>query len=109
LSIVVTAGQRGDSPQWIPVLRGIRVPRPASGRPRTRPDRVLVDKASTSKVNRECRRHRGITATIPSKVDQDAHRQAKGLERHRAAATRHDKRAVRYEATFHVAAINEWL
>jgi hypothetical protein len=28
---------------------------------------------------------------------------------HRAVATRYDKLAVRYEATIHIAAINEWL
>jgi hypothetical protein len=78
LSIVLTAGQRGDSPQFIPVLAGIRVPRPGVGRPRTRPDRVLADKAHTSKANRAHLRRRGIKATIPSKADQDAHRKAKG-------------------------------
>ncbi|QIK04845.1 transposase [Streptomyces sp. ID38640] len=31
------------------------------------------------------------------------------LKRHRAVATRYDKRAVRYEAAVLVAAINEWL
>ncbi len=31
------------------------------------------------------------------------------LKRHRAVATRYDKLAVRYEATVHIAAINEWL
>jgi hypothetical protein len=31
------------------------------------------------------------------------------LKRNRAVATRYDKLAVRYEATIHVAAINEWL
>jgi transposase len=30
-------------------------------------------------------------------------------QRHRAVATRFDKLAVRYEATIHIAAINEWL
>ena len=31
------------------------------------------------------------------------------LKRNRAVATRFDKLAVRYEATIHIAAINEWL
>ena len=35
LSVVITAGQRGDSPQFQPVLGRIAVPRPGPGRPRT--------------------------------------------------------------------------
>jgi hypothetical protein len=37
------------------------------------------------------------------------HAQWAVLKRHRAVATRHDRLAVRYEATVLVAAINEWL
>ncbi|MFF9090754.1 hypothetical protein ACF1BE_31085 [Streptomyces sp. NPDC014991] len=47
LSVVITAGQRGDSPQFEVVLEAIRVPRLGLGRPRKRPDRVRADKAAT--------------------------------------------------------------
>jgi Transposase DDE domain len=50
--MVLTTGQRSDSPQFVTVLEKIRVARLGGGRPRTRPDRVLADKAYTSKANR---------------------------------------------------------
>jgi hypothetical protein len=49
LLIVVSAGQRGDGPQFAAVIEAIRVPQPGPGRPRTCPDRVLADKAYSSK------------------------------------------------------------
>ena len=52
MSLVITPGQRGDSPQFQVVLGRIRVPRLGPGRPRTRPDKVRADKAYGSRANR---------------------------------------------------------
>ncbi|WP_258055588.1 transposase [Streptomyces sp. Ru62] len=76
--IVVTAGQRGDSPQFEPVLEKVRVPRIGVGRPRARPNRVRVDKAYASRKNRAYLRRRGIRCTIPDKADQAHNRRRLG-------------------------------
>ncbi|MEW2120533.1 transposase [Streptomyces sp. NPDC005474] len=52
LSVLITAGQRGDSTRFESVLEAIRVPRLGRGRPRRRPDRVWADKAYDSRRNR---------------------------------------------------------
>jgi hypothetical protein len=43
LSLVITAGQRGDSPQLVTVLERIKVYRVGGGRPRTRPELLLAE------------------------------------------------------------------
>ena len=60
----------------LPVLLGyLRVASCGPGRPRTRPDALLADKASSS---RALLRERGITAVIPERADQQGHRLRRG-------------------------------
>lgn len=134
LAAVVTGGQRNDGVMLIEVLAEIRVPRPGRGRPRTRPDKVLADRAYTSRINRRHLARCGITGVIPQKRDEIASRQHKGsrggrppgfdavaykgrnvVERSfalakqwRGLATRYDKLALTYRAAVVLAACITW-
>lgn len=117
------------------VLDAIRVPRRGPGRPRTRPDAVLADKAQSSRGNRALLRSRGITAVIAEPSDQIGHRKRKGskggrlpkfdtqaykgrnvversfnvLKQWRGLATRYDKLAITYRGGVVLGAIITWL
>ena len=63
----------------LPVLLGyLRVARCGPGRPRTRPDALLADKAYSSRAHRQLLRERGIQAVIPERADQQGHRLRRG-------------------------------
>jgi transposase len=135
LSRVCTAGQRHDSIAFDSVMTGIRIGRNGTGRPRTRPDRVLADKAYSAKAIRAGLRRRGIKATIAQPADQITNRARRGsrgrrppafdtdayktrnvvepavnkLRVTRAVATRYDKREYVYLGTIDVASIRIWL
>jgi transposase len=135
LARVTSAGQRGDSLAFEPVLERISIRRPGPGRPRTRPGRVLADKAYSGKGNRAYLRNRGIRAVIPERADEVRNRKKKGdrggrppafdpeqykdrnaiertigrLKQNRAVATRYDKRDYVWRGTVDVAAIRIWL
>lgn len=132
---LTSPGQHGDSPRFIPLLTAVRIRRRGPGRPRTRPARVLADKAFSCRAIRVYLRRRRIQAVIPVKDDQQAHRRNRGsaggrppafdpshyrhrntvercfnkLKQHRAVATRYDKRERIYQGTIDVASIRIWL
>ena len=62
LVVVLTPGQAGDSPMLEPLLAHLAVDRLGPGRPRTRPDALLGDKAYSS---------RAIRALLRAKTGQD--------------------------------------
>lgn len=133
---VTTAGQRHDSLAFQPLMKRLKVTRRRRpDRPRTRPDRMLADKAySNRKIRGELRRRR-IKTTIPEKSDQQKRRAAKGsaggrppafdaesykdrntvertinrLKGFRAVAMRTDKREFVFRGTVNVASIKIWL
>ncbi|OSZ58505.1 IS5 family transposase [Streptomyces pharetrae CZA14] len=133
LAFVLTAGQVGDAPAFTDVMARLRVPR-RRGRPRTRPDLVLADKAYSSRAIRDHLRRRGIRAVIPERADQQANRRQRGqaggrppafdreaykqrntvercinrLKQWRGIATRYEKTATVYLAGLHIAGIFLW-
>ena len=116
-----TPGQADDAPMMLPLLAHLRVQR-TIGRPRTRPDRALADKAYSSHTIRARLRARGIGSVIREPEDQNAHRKRigssgdrpvthdrtgyrgrsvierafKGFKHWRGLATRYDKHAIVY-------------
>ncbi len=132
---MLTPGNVNDAPAFADVLDGVRTPRVGRGRPRTTPDRVLGDKAYSSRAIRYLLRRRGIAATIPERRDQVANCRRRGrfggrppafdreiyrdhnvvercfarLKQFRAIATRFDKLADRYRAGVVLASLVLWL
>jgi transposase len=131
---VITGGHRNDGALLAAVLADIRVPRLAGGRPRTRPDAVIADKAYSAGTYRRALHARGIMVVIPEKSDEIAARKRRGhrggrprsldttayrrrnvVERHfaltkqwRGLATRYDKLAITYRAAVVLAACITW-
>lgn len=135
LVIILGPGQGGDSPMFEHVMNALSVPRLGGGRPRSRPDRTMGDKAYSSKANRALLRNRGIQAVIPERSDQIANRKRRGskggrtvgldteaykrrnvversfntFKQWRAIATRYDKLALTYRGGAVLRAITIWL
>ena len=135
LVIAVTAGQAGDSTMLKPLLAHLAVHRLGPGRPRTRPDALIGDKAYSSRSNRAVLRAKGAKTVIPQPSDQIGHRLRRGsaggrppafdpvaykgrnvVERSfndhkqwRGLATRYDKLATVYRGGVVLRAITLWL
>jgi transposase len=135
MRILLTPGQAGDNPPLLPLLDGISVGRDGPGRPRCRPEVVILDKAYSHPCTRQALRQRGISMVCPERDDQIAHRAGKGsrggrppafdtelykqrnvvercfnrLKQFRDLATRYAKRTAYYQASLTIAAIILWL
>ena len=131
--MVITGGQRNDGVMLEQVLADIRVPR-RRGRPRTRPNAVIADKAYSAGITRNMLHRRGIRVVIPLKSDQIAARKRRGrnggrppgldtdayrgrnvversfalVKQWRGLATRYDKLAVTYRAAVVLSACLTW-
>ena len=135
LARLTSAGQRHDSLAFLPLTGQLKIARRCPGRPRTRPGRVLCDKAYSSTAIRAHLRRRGIKAAIPEPADQVRNRLRRGsrggrppafdaaackqrntverafcqLRQYRAVATRYGKRDYVWRGTVDVASIRIWL
>lgn len=133
--MLIGPGQGGDSPMFPHLLAALAVPRTGPGRARNRPDKVLGDKAYSSRANRQLLRRRGIAAVIPEPDDQLGHRRRRGqrggrpvnfdaetykgrnvversfnvFKQWRGLATRYDKLALTYRGGVVLRAISIWL
>src|SRR5665647_2656238 len=78
LAVIVAPGQGHDGSMLPDLLEEIRVARTGGGRPRTRPVKILGDKAYSSRAIRALLRKRGIVSVIPEPRDQRANRTRRG-------------------------------
>ncbi len=132
LAVIVTGGQRNDQAMLASVLDEIVVPR--RGRPRSRPDALIADRAYSSGVARRLLGSRKIAAVIPQKRDEITARQRRGsaggrppafdeirykqrnlversfalLKQWRGLATRYDKLAIVYRSAVVLSACITW-
>ena len=113
LNVEVSAGQRHESKLFEQVLDGVKIRRPAGGRPRQRPKAVAGDKAYSNKRIRSWLRDRHVRPVIPTlsnqhqspRFDKAAYRQRNVVERcvgwlkgFRRIGTRFEKLAVNFAA-----------
>jgi transposase len=135
LTMTLTGGNAHDSPLLPVLLDQLAIDRVGPGRPRTRPDHLLADKAYSSRAHRAMLRRRGIAHTIPERDDQKAKRARRGsrggrppgfdaerykqrnvvergfsdLKQWRGLSQRSDKLAINYASGITLKATLDWL
>lgn len=121
---VLTAGQRHEQVDFWELMEEGEVKRPGRGRPKSRPKRVVADKAYNSGKVRRYLRQRHIGIVIPrqrherQREELDGHlylernrgeRMINRLKQFRRVATRYEKQTANYLAILTLAAIVIWL
>ena len=91
------------------LLANLRVERCGPGRPRTRPDAVLADKAYSARGHRALLRTRGIKAVIPEPSDHIRNRKRRGSRGGRPPAFDAETFAIVYRGAAVLRAITIWL
>jgi transposase len=132
MSILVTPGHAGDNPQLLPLMDQVNVRTTGPGRPRSRPRRVIADKAYSHPSTRCALRARGIAFTCSDQIvwrkakgaaggrplvfDPDIYKERNVVERcfnrpkqFRGLATRYAKRVAYHRAEVVIATIAVWL
>ena len=135
LTRILTPGQRGDCPQFIPLMDQLAVGRRGKGRPRTGRPRPWATRRTPppptaptcanaasrrSSRSRKTRRttasnrgsHGGLPAHLRPWTEQDRNTVERcfgKLKQFRAVATRYDKREFMYQGTVDLASIQIWL
>lgn len=131
--LLLALGPAGDAPTFENLMNAVLMEKLESGAARTRPERAMADKASSSEAIRKYLHDRGIQCVIPEKEGQNANRLRKGsvggqlvsydkkaykrhhvecsfnsLKQWRSLATRYDKLAVSYRAGAVMYAVLVW-
>lgn len=135
LAVLLTAGHASDAAHLRPALDRVRVNAPGPGRPRQRPERLLVDRAYGARAYRQQARRLGVQLVCPERRDARRYRLAKGaqggrppafdaaayrgrnvvercinrLKDYRCLATRYEKRGRSFLACVLVVMITLWL
>ncbi len=124
MTFVLTAGQRHEATKLEALMEQGAVKRVGRGRPKLRPQRILGDKAYSSRKIRRYLKRRGIGYTIPRRSNETrtgpfnralykernyVERLINRLKQFRRVATRYEKRAVNFLAMVTLASIMLWL